>query len=153
MASRPNRIVQLTDKLEIGLVGIEVDQTDALEGKLDEGRRFLTRTPISLGFNWNAVEVYEPYEARQWNVQLAAQWAEQEIVLCATQQNLRRDRFLNIDPHFNSRQEFADVIKAFDDVLESAQKEEDLQKFLSENPILIEPSYKPIFPRWNSVRP
>ncbi|MEE8187160.1 MAG: Shedu anti-phage system protein SduA domain-containing protein [Nitrososphaerales archaeon] len=138
----PNRIVQTTDILELGLQGVEVEEAHAREGKWDKGRPFITRTPVPVGVKWNAFEIYSPYEPEQWNHKIAAQWAEQEILLWTTRQNMHRQRFLDIDPLFDARKYFVELIKSFDDVLENARKEEDLQKFLSDNPLLIEPTYK-----------
>ena len=114
---------------------------------MDEWRQFITRTPLRVGVKWNAFEIYSRYQAEQWNPKLTAQWAEQEILLCATRHNMRRERFLAIDPLFDARKHFADLLGSFDQALEGARREEDLQQYLTDNPSVIEPTYKDVWPK------
>ena len=135
----PDRIIQTTNSIVIEVHGIELSKEDKFH---EQGKSFIARTPMEIGVGWCGFEIFKSCRFDQWNPKLANFWAEQEILLCITRYNIKKQKFLALDPMFNARKYFLALIQQFDEVLEKAKKEEELQQFLKENPILIEPAHK-----------
>jgi hypothetical protein len=140
----PSRIIQATNSIVIELHGIELSKEDKFH---EQGKPCIVRMPMEIGVGWCGFEIFRSYHFDQWNQKLADFWAEQEILLYITQYNTKKEKLLALDPMFNARKYFLALIQQFDEVLQKAKKEEELQQFLKDNPILIEPTYKNVFPK------
>ena len=138
-AGSPEKIIDTTGVFEIGLQGEDIFE-DPAKGP-QRRRPFITRTPIKLKVGWLAFEVYGLYRAEQWLEECAASWAENDVLLTAARKNTRDAQYASIDPMFQARRYFAGLVEEFDHVLDAATEEEDLQRFLSENPVFLEPAF------------
>ena len=146
MMNRPNRVLRVTDIMYMELHGVEVD-TDSREEDWDKGQHFIAKTPIFLPLNWNNFEIYMPFVKEEWDIALAPQWASQEISLVLTLQNLEAAKYNSIDPLYEARKHFIRLLSDFDDILNNAETEEQVQVFLTSHPELIDHAYRKVWPK------
>ncbi len=142
---RPEKIIDTTGVFEIGLVGEEISDDPATGPH--RRRPFITRTPIKLKVGWMAFEVYGPLRTEQWRDDDAASWAENDLLLTAARKNTHDAQYASIDPRFQARRYFANLVEEFDRALDAAADEEDLQRFLSDNPVFLEPAFARVWPK------
>ena len=147
LMNRPNRSVQVSDTLMIEMHGVAVD-TGTPEKDWDKGQPFIAKSSVRLPLKWNALEIYLPYQSESWELDQTPQWALQEILLFQSIRNLDEVRNHAIDPLFTARNHFIQLLSEFDEVLESAENEEQIQVFLTSHPELLEPAFKKVWPKF-----
>jgi hypothetical protein len=102
---------------------------------------------VKLPVKWRTIEIYSPFRTEDWDLALPVHWAEQEVLLFASLHNAREATFREIDPLSGARRYFAELLASFDDALATAEREEDLQKFLTANPLILEHGFKSFWPK------
>lgn len=141
---RPYRLLSVQNSIEIQMLG-EICKNGQRPG---EGARFLTRTPLRLPVGWECIEVYPSYQANQWTPDLAELWAENEILAGVVAYQLREREFSSLDPNAAARKKFNQVLSEFQGLLISVpEREEVLQRFLKDHPILLCPAHRKIWPK------
>lgn len=143
----PLRLVNTSDVLWLGVIGVELKNNADVLKDPKEGREFVTKTPVKLKVGWQGIHVYWGFETHLWNPEIAHAWAEQDILLFSTRINLTREKFLALDPLFDARKHLLGLIESFNETINKAEREEDLQEFLKSNPSLLEPAYKKVWPK------
>lgn len=114
----------------------------------DQGQYFITRTPLRLPVGWECFEVYPGPDPGQWKPEYAPAWAETDLLAAVTAHQLNETYFRSLDPKAAAREEYASLMKEFRVLLDSKpDREEILQKFLRDHPILLCPTYTRMWPK------
>jgi antiviral defense system Shedu protein SduA len=107
--------------------------------------RLVSRLRLPLG--WEAIEIYPSYKPEIWDENLAALWAERDLLAAVARRNLRAEQFRNIDPNAQARKQKTQLLAAFANLLDGP--EEPLHQFIKESPQLISPTYARV---WSKLR-
>lgn len=142
--SKPYCLLSVQDSLEIELLG-EMVKEGVPTGK---GQQFLARTPVRLPVGWKCIEVFPFFNLDYWKPEFAQVWAERDILASVVTKQLREAQLHTLDPKAEARKQLSKLIKAYKDLLDSnPEREEILQGFLKENPILLCPTHTKVWPK------
>jgi hypothetical protein len=109
---------------------------------------FVVRSGFRLPVGWDCFEVYPFLTPDHWKPEYAAVWAKNDILLTAVRRQLRETRFHALDPNAVPRSKFAAILREFKALLDSRpDREETLQQYLRDNPILICPTNIGFWPK------
>lgn len=136
-ANRPIPIVSISNEVDIDLGGEEFDAS--AEPKAGTGQPFVIATHLKLAVGWEAFEIYPPFEKAVWRPEVAADWAELDLLAAAARRNVRQQQLNAIDPRAAARREYANRLKEFQSLLDGP--EAPLQEFLENNPQLLSPTH------------
>lgn len=113
-----------------------------------QGKPFVSRTPVHLPVGWECIEIFPFVDPAYWKPEFAATWAENDLNASVVTHHLREEKFRTLDPNTNARRRFGSLLAAYEQLLDSdPEKEEELQVFLKENPILLCPGYVNMYPK------
>ncbi len=113
-----------------------------------QAEKFVIRNAFRLPVGWECLEVYPFLQMEQWKPEYVHVWAENDILRTAVLRQLRESRFRALDPNVTPRARFRALLKEFRNLLDSIpEREETLQKYLHENPILLCPTNTGIWPK------
>jgi len=99
---------------------------------------------------WQCVEVYPTLNSERWKPEYASAWALNDLQAAVIAKTIRETQYQGLrdaDPYVEARRHFAALFRDFSDLLSSAEKEEELQKFLKSNPHLLSPSHTHCWPK------
>jgi hypothetical protein len=130
---RPVPFVSVRNDFEL-MMEIEVERH--LEGPR---RRFLLRNQFRLPVGWEAIDVFPPYRAEIWKPEVAAAWAECDLLAAVVQRNVRESQLRSIDPNSAARKKFAQLISEYENLLSG--NEEPLHQFIRASPGLLCPTH------------
>jgi hypothetical protein len=127
---RPGRkpwcLGSVRNTLEIGFVGELLS-----EDSQANGQRFVSKANLRLPVGWNCIEVYPSATTAEWDAESAPQWAETDLYAAVVSSQIREEAERSLDPNAAARQRFANLLKEFRQLLDSApEREEILQVFL-----------------------
>ena len=141
----PVQLLGTTSTCDISLVG-EIVPVEP-RGAREPSKPFVTRTPLRLPVSWEALDVYGPFPPEGQSSARIKQWAENNILLVAARENAHLEKFRSLDPKFEAREFFGKLVAEFDHVLAEAGREEDLQRFLRDNPVFVDPTHSRVWPK------
>ena len=96
---------------------------------------------MKLPVGWECVEVFPFLNIDHWEPQYAAIWAENDILASVLRHQLRESQLNNLDPNAGARKQFGILLNSYKDLIDSEpDREEVLQAFLKENPVLLFPA-------------
>jgi hypothetical protein len=135
--------LSVQNSFEFGLVG---EFREAHPGHT--AQTFVVRSGFRLPVGWDCLEVYPFLTPDHWKPEYAAVWAGNDILLTAVRRQLRETRFHALDPNAVPRAKFAALLREFKTLLDSRpDREETLQQYLRDNPILICPANIGFWPK------
>ncbi len=141
---KPYCLLSVQNSLELNIIGELVQD----EGSLKAGQRFLTRTLMRLPVGWECIEVFPFQDFNHWDPQNAEIWAERDILASVLRYQMRESKLNNLDPNAAARKQFGVLLDSYKRLLDSdPDKEEQLQSFLTVNPILLFPAYVKMWPK------
>jgi Domain of unknown function (DUF4263) len=116
--------------------------------ELGQGQRFLTRTPISLQAGWDCIEIFPSFHLETWKPEYAETWAENDLLASVAARQFDELSFQSLDPNAAARKEYAGLLSNFKALLDSdPDREETLQAFLRDNPVLLCPTKTKMWPK------
>ena len=111
-------------------------------------QEFITKSEIALPVGWECIEVYPSASIDAWKPELAALWAENDLLANSFIAFQRQEFNRSLDSRAETRRQFASLLAAFNDLLESEpDREQSLQAFLQANPTLLYPSHVNMWPK------
>ena len=144
LGAKPYCLLSVRNQLEVELHGIMGGDGKAL----DDGRPFITRSAIRLVAGWECIEVFPELDLDDWNPNFAPLWAERDILGAALVAQTIGAQLANLDPRASARQQYAELLGKFKDLLDSnPDREQVLQSFLQQNPILLCPTHVRMWPK------
>ncbi len=142
--AKPQPIVSVRNSFEFNLVG------EMLSGEYgtEQGRSFLIRNRLRLPVGWECIEVFSATDISQWKIEYAGVWAENDLLASVVADQFREQQFRNLDPKAAARAEFTKLLTEYKQLLDSdPEREEILQSFLKEHPLLLCPTQIRIKPK------
>jgi hypothetical protein len=139
----PFRLLSVESAFEISIEAALLDADNP--GTL--GQRFITRSALRLPVGWECIEIYPTGDTRSWRKDIAAAWAERDILASVLAKQLREKQLRSLDPNVDARRECATLIDAYKQLLDSNPPEETLQQFIRANPILLSPTQTRVWPK------
>ena len=141
---KPFCLLSVRNSFELELLG----ELLPIEASLGEGQRFLARSVIRLPVGWDCIEVFPFFDFEQWKPDYAPVWAENDLLAIVVAQQFREAQFQSLDPNAEARRQFDELLRSFKSLLDSdPQREEILQSFLSEHPVLLCPTHTKFWPK------
>lgn len=141
--NKPYCLVSARNTIELHLLG-RLTPTEASELERD----FIVRSHIRLPVAWECIEVYPFVEEDNWKPEYASVWAENDILGAVVASQLSDTQFQTLDPNASARRSFAVLLKKYKDLLDSnPEREEILQVFVKENPVLLFPAHARVWPK------
>jgi hypothetical protein len=134
---RPRALASVHRQIELMLEGITEPGTSPQGPRSPQ--KFLVRSRLNLPVIWQAIEVFPPFDASVWRPDVAAAWAESDLLAYATRRNLREDQLRALDPNQPSRAQFGSLLSQLQSLLSGP--EEPVHQFLKEHPQLLSPTY------------
>jgi Shedu protein SduA, C-terminal len=110
------------------------------------GRReqhFLVRSPFRAAVGWRTIEVYPEFNADTWNPDIAALWAETDLLAAVARRNLQEAHYAALDPHAAARQRMIELLRQLEEHLNGP--EEPLHQFIRQYPQLLSPTYTSVW--------
>jgi len=142
--AKPQPIVSVRNSFEFNLVG----EMLAGEYGTEKGRTFIIRNKMRLPVGWDCIEVFSSTDINQWKAEYAKVWAENDLLASVVASQFREQQFRNLDPSAAARMELAKLLNKYKCLLDSSpEREEILQTFLKENPVLLCPAHIKMKPK------
>jgi hypothetical protein len=141
---KPQPIVSVRNSFELNLFG------EMLSGEYGtgKGRPFIIRDKIRLPVGWDCIEVFPSADKSKWKAEYAKIWAENDLLASVVAAQFREQQFRNLDPNATARMELAKLLNEYKRLLDSSPgREEILQTFLKDNPVLLCPAYIKMKPK------
>ena len=144
IGAKPYCLLSVRNHLELELHG--TIGPDA--GEVDTGRPFVSRSELRLLAGWDCIEVFPTLAWDEWNPDFAPLWAERDILGAALVAQTKDAQLSNLDPRASARRQYATLLGAFKSLLDSKpDREQVLQAFLQENPVLLCPTHVRMWPK------
>lgn len=141
---KPYRLLSVRNSFEFHMHGELIPDNSSL----GYGKHVLSRMILNLPVGWDCIEIFPFLNLDCWKPELASFWAENDLLASLLSQQLRERQFHELDPHVAARKKFRELFKTYKDLLDSnPEREEILQSFLKENPELLCPTYKKVWPK------
>jgi hypothetical protein len=122
-----------------------------LLSEVDNGRPnlpFVTRSAIRLQAGWDCIEVFPGFRTDVWQEGFAPLWAENDLLGAALIAHTQEAQLSTLDPRAAARRQYAALLAEFRKLLDSnPNREQILQTYLQENPILLCPTYNKMWPK------
>ena len=134
---RPLPVVSVQNEVNVFLEGESVP--DGGRFQVETPRRFVVRGRVKLAVGWHAIEVYPPYPIDTWKPDLAALWAENDLLAAVARRHFEEAELRAIDPNVNTRKHFEKLLSDFQTLLEGP--EEPVHQFLKSHPELLSPTH------------
>jgi hypothetical protein len=97
---------------------------------------------------WECFEVYPDLNLANWKPETATLRAEKDILAAVVARQLHEDHYRTLDPKADARRELGALLQRYKDLLDSEpEREEILQRFLDENPVLLCPTHVKKWPK------
>ena len=142
--SKPYCIISVRNSFELNIVGI----LQPVEYGTNKERKFLLRNEMRLPIGWECIEVFPFPDIVQWKPEYASIWAENDLLASVVANQFRDRQLSNLDPNAAARTEFAKLLAEYKQLLDSdPEREEILQSFLKEHPLLLCPAHIRIKPK------
>ena len=142
--AKPYCLLSVRNQLELELHGV---LTPEGAGNAPE-QPFVARTTLRFFAGWECIEVFPGFELDSWNPEFAPLWAERDVLGAALVAQTKDAQLSNLDPRSSARRQYASLLARFKALLDSnPEREQVLQSFLQENPILLCPSHVRIWPK------
>lgn len=136
--AKPQPIVSVRNSFEFNLFGEMISG----EYGTEKGRPFLIRNRLRLPVGWECIEVFSSTDISQWKAEYANVWAENDLLASVVASQFRDQQFRNLDPNAAARSELAKLLTEYKSLLDSGpEREEILQTFLKEHPVLLCPAH------------
>jgi len=142
--SKPYCLLSVRNSLDIELVG----ETLPSENSGQQSRKFLIRHKLTLPVGWRCIEIFPLADVDHWKPEYAKMWAENDLLAAVVSAQFREAQLRTLDPNAAARKELGNLLEAYKSLLDSnPEREEVLQSFLKEHPVLLCPAHTMVRPK------
>jgi len=142
--SKPYCLLSVRNSLELRLVG----ETLPSENSGQQSRHFLLRSTMTLPVGWRCIEIFPFADVNHWKPEYAKMWAENDLLAAVVSAQFREVQLRTLDPNAATRKEFGNLLETYKALLDSnPEREEVLQSFLKEHPLLLCPTHTMVRPK------
>ena len=135
--TRPTAIVSVNSEFEMHLMC----GTGPEPGRREQ--QFLVRSPFRAAVGWRTIEVYPAFNADTWNPDIAALWAETDLLAAVARRNLQEKHYAALDPHAAARQRMIELLRQLEEHLNGP--EEPLHQFIRQYPQLLSSTHMAVW--------
>ena len=142
--AKPYCLLSVRNQLDI-----EIHGEMCSEGNSQAPRQpFIARSTMRLLAGWECIEVFPGLNLDVWKSEFAPLWAERDVLGAALIAQTKDSQLSNLDPRAETRRQYAALLAQFMTLLDSnPEREQTLQVFLQENPILLCPTHVRMWPK------
>jgi hypothetical protein len=142
--AKPQPSASITSSFEFNLVG----ETLPSEHSTEKSKPFIIRNKMRLPVGWDFIEVFFSTDISYWKPEYTRVWAENDLLASVVAAQFRERHFHDLDPKAAARTELGNLLGNYKNLLDSVpQREEILQVFLKDHPVLLCPSAIKIRPK------
>lgn len=142
--AKPYCLLSVRNSFEIGF---EIETIPVKDSPVGKGR-FVTRTPLRLPVGWECIEIFPFTDVSYWKPEYAYVWAENDLLAAVVAHHQREVEFNTLDPNAAARRQFSNLLQEYKRLLDTEpDKEEILQKYLTDHPELLCPASTAIWPK------
>lgn len=142
--SKPYCLLSVRNQFDLELHGEVGSEDDENAPK----QPFISRTTMRFNTGWECIEVYPRLNCDVWNSEFSPLWAERDVLGAALITQTKDSQLSNLDPRASTRCQYAALLAKFLTLLDSnPEREQFLQTFLQENPILLCPTHVRMWPK------
>lgn len=144
LGAKPYCLLSVRNHLDLEIHGELGSET----GAATHNQPFVARSAIRLMAGWECIEVFPGFKWGMWNAGFAALWAEHDVLGAALIAHTRDAHLSTLDPRASARRQYAALLAAFKVLLDSnPEREQALQAFLQDNPVLLCPTHVRMWPK------
>jgi hypothetical protein len=141
---KPFCLLSVRNTFEVQILG----ELLPIDSPAKEGQPFLARGMIRLQVGWECIEIFPFITLEHWKPEYAPIWAENDLLAAVAARQFREAHFQSLDPYAAARRQYSELLKAYKGLLDSnPEREETLQVFLRDNPMLLSPTQIRMWPK------
>lgn len=142
--AKPYCLLSVRNQLDLEIHGELC--TDDQAGSINQP--FIARSTMRLFAGWECIEVFPGLDLNVWNADFAPLWAEHDLLGAALIAQTKDAQLSNLDPRASVRRQYSSLLADFKALLDSnPDREQVLQAFLQNNPILLCPTHVRMWPK------
>jgi hypothetical protein len=142
--AKPYCLFSVRNQLDVELHGFMIPQGNDKAPQ----QPFIVRSNLRLFAGWDCIEVFPGLNIDDWNYEFAPLWAENDILGSALITQTKDVQLNSLDPRASARRFYASLLSSFKSLLDSdPEREQILQSFLQENPVLLCPTHVHMWPK------
>ena len=138
--AKPHCAISLLSAMQFRLDLVPIEETHRSPPAVVIGNQ---QPPVG----WECLQIFASCDHDAWIPGNARQWAELDILALYLTVTQQQEMYRSLDPRSEARRLFRDKLQRFRTLLAEAQREEDLQVFLTQNPYLLCPHYSRLWPK------
>lgn len=144
LGAKPYCLLSVRNQVDIELHGEVVAES----GITTPGKPFIARSTIRLIAGWECIEVFPGFKLDAWTADFAPLWAERDVLGAALIAQTMDAQLSALDPRASARRQYAALLADFKTLLDSnPEREQVLQTFLQNNPIILCPTHVRMWPK------
>jgi hypothetical protein len=142
--AKPFCLLSVRNQLDLELHGVLLRSS---ENSVPE-QPFIARSSVRLTAGWDCIEVFPGLDASAWKPDSAPLWAERDLLGAVLIAQTADAQLSNLDPRASTRRVYAALLAEFKTLLDSnPEREQVLQTFLQEHPVLLCPTHVQMWPK------
>ena len=142
--AKPFCLLSVRNQLDMELHGVLLGTSE----KPASEQPFIARTSLRLAAGWDCIEVFPGTDVSAWNADSAPLWAERDLLGAVLIAQTADAQLSTLDPRASARRAYAALLTEFKTLLDSnPEREQVLQTFLQDHPILLCPTYVQMWPK------
>lgn len=144
LGAKPYCLLSVRNQLDLEIQG----EVGAESGVTTPGQPFIARSTIRLIAGWECIEVFPGFKLDAWNADFAPLWAEHDVLGAALIAQTKDAQLSALDPRASARRHYAALLSDLKTLLDSnPEREQVLQTFLQNNPIILCPTHVRMWPK------
>ena len=142
--AKPYCLLSVRNHLDLEIHGELCSEAEAAT----PNQPFVARSAIRLMVGWECIEVFPGFKPEMWNAGFAPLWAEHDVLGAALIAHTQDAQLSTLDPRASARRQYAALLAVFKALLDSnPEREQALQAFLQDNPVLLCPTQIRMWPK------
>ena len=142
--AKPYCLLSVRNQLDIEIHGELGAEGDANA----PNQPFIARSTMRLIAGWECIEVFPGLNLDAWDAGFAPLWAERDVLGAALIAQTKDAQLSSLDPRASARRQYAALLAEFMALLDSnPEREQVLQAFLQQNPVLLCPTHVRMWPK------
>lgn len=142
--AKPFCLLSVRNELNLEVHGVLLGTSE----KAASEQPFIARSSLRLATGWDCIEVFPGSDVSAWNADSAPLWAERDLLGAVLIAQTADAQLSTLDPRASARRAYAALLTEFKTLLDSnPEREQVLQTFLQDHPILLCPTHVQMWPK------
>ena len=144
LGAKPYCLLSVRNQLELEIHG----ELAPVGNQNSPSQPFVARSTMRLVAGWECIEVFPGINIDAWNADFAPLWAEHDVLGAALIAKTKDAQLSSLDPRAAARRQYSVLLAEFKSLLDAnPDREQVLQSFLQENPLLLSPTHVRMWPK------